>query len=362
VSDLIHVFIGTKAQYIKTAPLLHLMDEQGVAYRLIDSGQHARISTMMRHELGVRAPDYVLGDAEDVASIPKVILWSVKLASRLWSPKRLRAEVFGGSRGICVVHGDTPSTMLAALLARRAGLPVAHLEAGLRSHRLTHPFPEEIVRILTMRLAALLFAPDATAVDNLSRMRVKGRVVALSGNTSLEAVQGALGEDAPATTGPVIVTMHRVENLHNAARVERMVALTERIARRNSVRFVVHAPTEIIFAKRGYDERLRAAGVELRPLAGHSEFIRMLAQAPFVITDGGSIQEECALLGVPTLLWRDRSERPDGLDANVVAGRYDDEIIDRFLAGPEAYRVARLRPTARPSAEILAVLEDALNR
>ena len=88
----------------------------------------------------------------------------------------------------------------------------------------------------------------------------------------------------------------------------------------------------------------------------------MLAAAPFVITDGGSIQEECALIGVPTLLWRERSERPDGLGSNVVASRYDDEIIERFLADPEAYRVERLRPTGSPSTEILEVLEDSLKR
>jgi UDP-N-acetylglucosamine 2-epimerase len=362
VTDSIHVFIGTKAQYIKMAPLLRLMDEQGIEYRLIDSGQHARISALLREELGVRAPDYLLGGSEDIASIPKVILWSLKLAARLWSRRRLRNSVFGGSAGICVVHGDTPSTLLATLLARRAGLSVAHLEAGLRSYRLTHPFPEEIVRIVTMRLASLLFAPDATAVDNLSRMRVKGRVIALSGNTSLEAVRDALADGSIGVSGPVIVTMHRVENLHTASRVERMVALTERIATMYPVCFVVHEPTEIIFAKRSYDDRLRAAGVELRSLEGHSSFIRMLAEAPFVVTDGGSIQEECALLGVPTLLWRDRSERPDGLEANVVASRYDDEIIESFLADPQAFRVPMLRPTTRPSAEILLVLEESLRR
>ncbi len=362
MTDLIHVFIGTKAQYIKMAPLLRLMDERGITYRLIDSGQHAKISAMMREELGVRAPDYVLGGSEDVASIPKVILWSLKLATRLWSRRRLRKGIFGGRGGICVVHGDTPSTFLAVLLARRAGLPVAHLEAGLRSYRLTHPFPEEIVRIVTMRMASLLFAPDATAVANLTRMRVKGRVLALSGNTSLEAVRGALGDESVPPSGPVIVTMHRVENLHHAGRVDQFVTLTQRIAERYTVRFVVHGPTGLVLAKRGHDDRLRAAGVDMRSLAGHSEFIRMLAAAPFVVTDGGSIQEECALIGVPTLLWRERSERPDGLDANVVASRYDDVIIERFLADPEAYRVPRLRPTGNPSAEILQVLEDSLKQ
>jgi UDP-N-acetylglucosamine 2-epimerase len=358
MTDGLHVFIGTKAQYIKTAPLLRLLDERGVAYRLIDSGQHAGIAASMRSELGVRRPDFTLGGADDVATIPRALVWSLGLAGRLVRRRRLQAEVFGGMGGICIVHGDTPSTLLAALMARRAGLRVAHLEAGLRSHKLTHPFPEEIIRIVTMRLASLLFAPDGAAVRNLERMRVKGHIVALSGNTSLEAVRFALPDVSEPGGGPVVATMHRVENLHNGSRIEAMITLIERVAAQYPVRFVLHEPTEAALAKRGLGRRLASAGVERVGLAGHGEFVRMLAAAPFVITDGGSIQEECALLGVPTLLWRDRSERPDGIGGNVVVGRYDPEVIDRFLADPEAVRAPMRQPAVSPSEEILAVLLD----
>ena len=357
MKDRIHIFIGTKAQYIKTAPLLRLMDERKIVYRLIDSGQHAQMARGFRDELGLREPDYALGGSGDVASIRRALLWSLSLARRLWSGAALRRDVFGGAGGVCVVHGDTPSTLLSALMARRAGLEVAHLEAGLRSHRLFHPFPEELIRIITMRISSHLFAPDAAAVSNLEAMGVKGRVVLLSGNTSLEAVRWALrGEQANPGTGPVIVTMHRVENLHNSGRVEAMVELVERISGTNSVRFVAHEPTMAALRKRGLDERLRAGGVEIRPLSGHQEFVRMLASAPFVVTDGGSIQEECALIGVPTLLWRKGSERPDGLGSNVVAAGYDDQVVDRFLDDPESHRTPMKAPAVNPSEEILVEL------
>lgn len=354
------VFIGTKAQYIKTAPLIRLLDERGVAYRLIDSGQHARIAVGMRDDLGVRDPDYALGGSRDVASIPQAIAWSARIAARLWSGRRIREEIFGGTPGICVVHGDTPSTLLSTLMARRAGLRVAHLEAGLRSHKLTHPFPEEMIRVVVMHLAHILFAPDAVAVDNLRRMRVRGRIVPLSGNTSLEAVRFALGGEVGAAAGPVTVTMHRVENLHHARRVEGFVDLVLRIAKEQTVRFVVHDPTEVVLRRTGAGERLRAVGVEMLPLRPHPEFVAMLRLAPFVVTDGGSIQEECALLGVPTLLWRDRSERPDGLDANVVLAHYDPGVVDDFLTDPERWRRAPLAPPASPSEQILEVLLDEL--
>jgi UDP-N-acetylglucosamine 2-epimerase (non-hydrolysing) len=359
----LHVFLGTKAQYIKTAPLLRLLDAREVPYRLIDSGQHARLSQGLRRELGVRDPDHVLGGAEDVASIPAALAWSAKLATRLGSPRRLRDEVFGGDGGICVVHGDTPSTLLSALMARRAGLRVAHLEAGLRSHSLLHPFPEEAIRLLVMRLSAILFAPDAQAVHNLAALRVRGEVVPVSGNTVVEALRHSLERGAPgllAGSGPVVVTLHRVENLHNRRRVEALVDVVTRIAETRQVRFVQHGPTVETLARSGAADRLRAAGVELVPLLPHQEFTSALAAAPFVLTDGGSVQEETALLGVPTMLWRARTERPDGLGENVVLTAYDPDVVDRFLADPEAFRRPPARDAVSPSEEILAVLLDRL--
>jgi UDP-N-acetylglucosamine 2-epimerase len=360
--DGIHVFLGTKAQYVKTAPLVRLLDDRGVAYRLIDTGQHARLSAGLRTELGVRAPDYVLGDASDVESVPQAAGWALSIARRLGDPEGLRREVFGGDGGICVVHGDTPSTVLATLLARRAGLRVAHLEAGLRSHNLLHPFPEEAIRLVVMRLAALLFAPDATAVANLRALRVRGRVVAVPGNTSIDALRAALDPDLPLGAGPAVVTMHRVENLHRRRRVHELAEVVERIALRRPVRVVVHGPTKAVLARAGIDQRLLDAGVELVPLVPYGEFVAMLAAAPFVITDGGSVQEECALLGVPTLLWRARTERPDGLGANVVLSRYDPDVVGAFLAAPERHRRPPAPLDARPTAAILAVLLDELAR
>ncbi len=350
---MIHVFLGTKAQYIKTAPLLRLLDASDVPYRLIDSGQHGALSVGLREELGVRAPDHALASGRDINSILQALVWAAGLALKLFNRRRLRREVFGNRRGICVVHGDTPSTLLSTLMARRAGVKVAHLEAGLRSGHLLHPFPEELIRVVVMRLAHVLFTPDDEAIANLRRMKVRGEIVPLPGNTVVEALHHELATSGPPTDGPVVVTMHRVENLNRRERVEQLVSTVERIAGDHPVRFVQHGPTVETLRKRGGIERLRAAGVEMVPLAPHGEFVAMLADAPFVITDGGSIQEECALLGTPTLLWRGATERPDGVGRNVVVGAYDAATIDAFLADPQAHRHPPADTGARPSEVVL---------
>ena len=363
-TPLIQVLFGTKAEAIKLAPVLTEMDKRGVPYRLVETGQHGGFLPGLRVELGLREPDVCLGGDRDADTVARAVIWGIRLAQRLASARRLRDEVFGNRDGVCLVHGDTPSTLLSALMARRAGLRVAHLESGLRSHSWRHPFPEELIRVAVMRLAHVLFAPDGDAVANLEALvaegRVLGRVVATSANTGVEALRSALDPVGPgvAGSGPVVATMHRVENLHDDARFEGFLALLGRLAR--PAVFVVHPPTEAVLSDRGGRAVVEDMGVATSGLVPYGEFTAMLAAAPYVVTDGGSIQEECARLGVPTLLWRDRTERPDGIGANVVLARYDDDVVGAFLADPQALR----RPVAlgdeRPSAEVVDVLVDEL--
>jgi UDP-N-acetylglucosamine 2-epimerase (non-hydrolysing) len=144
-----------------------------------------------------------------------------------------------------------------------------------------------------------------------------------------------------------------VENLNRRERVEQLVSTVERIAEDHQVTFVQHGPTIDTLRRRGLGERLDAAGVTMRPLAPHGEFVTMLRNAPFVITDGGSIQEECALLGTPTLLWRAATERHDGVGENVVVSGYEPAEIERFLAQPQAHRARPVTSRQSPSAVAL---------
>lgn len=354
------MFCSTAAEYIKTAPLLRLMDEVQQPYRLIDSGQHATSAAQVRRQLRIREPDVQLHVGHDIDTIPRAAKWFIRLLWSLRDRQRLRRTIFDATDGVCVVHGDTLSTLLATLMARRAGIRVAHIEAGLRSHSLLHPFPEEAVRIMVMRRADLLFAPDATAVSNLRSLRgVHGRIVALPANTVVESLHDALGGVYPVPgTGPAIFTLHRVENLHRRDRLELFVETVCRVAIDRPVHLLLHPPTRAVFERRGMMEEIESAGVVVTDLLGHAEFARALCAAPLVVTDGGSVQEEAAALGVPCLLWRSRTERPDGIGTNAVLSRYRRDTIDDFIREPDRFRQPRAALDERPSQMILDVIRD----
>ena len=129
----INVLLGTKAEMIKAAPVIKELEKRGFSYRLIETGQHGAYLDKLREEFQIREPDVRLGKKTDVDSLFQACKWLLGLIPIIVSRKRVREQVFSASSGICLIHGDTPSTLVGALLAKRAGLQIAHLESGLRS-------------------------------------------------------------------------------------------------------------------------------------------------------------------------------------------------------------------------------------
>lgn len=354
----IYVFIGTKAQYIKTAPLLRLMRAREVDFELIDSGQHAAFALGLRRELDVKEPDVTLQSKGNIVSLREAAIWFIRhLALALFRPSVLRREIFKKGPGVCVIHGDTPSTLLALILAKRAGLQVAHIEAGLRSFNPLRPFPEEMIRIICMRFADLLFTPSDWAAENLRRMRVKGRVINVGQNTNLEAMlhaleanRGAHGFERPYC----LMTMHRVETILNKRRLTFVVELAENLASRHHVVFVLHPPTRKRLEDLGLIDRiLDHPRISATDLVEHGAFLNLLSDAEFVITDGGSIQEESFYLDVPCLVMRRETERMEGVGANVRLGDFDMDTVGEFLTDFRQLRSGAKVDNLRPSELIL---------
>jgi UDP-N-acetylglucosamine 2-epimerase len=359
---MIHIFVGTKAQFIKMAPIMRELDRREFPYNFIDAGQHAGITGDLIRQFNLRQPDVFLRDEQNnIDKIPEALTWFIGRMWRAWiKTNQISEQVFQGKQGICLVHGDTLSTLISVIYSRRCGLKVAHVEAGLRSYHLLDPFPEEIIRLIAMKYSDVLFTPSNWAYENLIKMGYAEKAVQTSGNTIRDAVEYGKGKgmDEELPESPyVVVTIHRVETIYTRSRMEKIVAVLKRIAETHRVLFVLHGPTRKQLRKFGFYEGIKKnPSIALSPLMPYLNFIRLLSGADFVITDGGSVQEESYFLNIPCLIMRNKTERLIGLGENACLAAFDEKKIQDFLnhyADSKSVSSAHLKS---PSSEIVDYL------
>lgn len=325
------VLIGTKAQFIKTAPILSELDRQAVPYRLIYTGQHSETFELLEAAFGTRAPDDELVPGTEASTHASFLGWSLSFFRAVAARVRKWRGASGG-----LVHGDTASTLFSAVALRLARVPVVHIEAGLRSPRLLEPFPEEIIRRLVSRLASLHFVPDTTAERNLAG--ASGMVINTQGNTLRDSLRLAMqGRQASSETGGhgnyAVVSMHRSENLGRKEDFDMLMEEVIRAATVLPVKFVLHPATRERIQRSGWLPKLQGQpGLELLNRMDYPNFVQLLLGSCCLLTDGGSNQEEATMLGLPALLLRRATERPDGLGEGVELSYLQPEAIRRFVS------------------------------
>lgn len=344
------------------APILKVLEDRDVPFNLLDTGQHAELTDQLLRQFDLQPPDITLrSEHENIRSFLQALIWVIKSLWRVVFQKaKICEDWFKSEGGICLIHGDTLSTLLSLLYAKRCGLRVAHVEAGLRSYHLLDPFPEEIIRLIVMRFSDILFAPSDWAVSNLKELGYSEKMVPIGGNTIVDALKYALSENVKEKTpgSPyVVVTIHRVETIYSKSRLERVVGLLTEISQDFRVLFVLHPPTEDQLKRfKLFDKLLENSAVELLPLQSYFRFISLIKQSEFVITDGGSIQEETSALNIPCLIMRTRTERDDGLGKNAFVSAFDPDRIDSFLNDLQSVRSSEHAQVNSPSQEIVDYL------
>ena len=334
---MIHFIIGTKAQFIKMMPLMHLLESGQRPYHLLDLGQHGAITRRIVEDFGLAPRVTRLREtAENVESYGHAAQWLAGGVSRLfWSRRRLLDTCFRGQEGISLIHGDTASTLLGLHLGRRAGLQVGLVEAGLSSGNAFDPFPEELIRRHAERKADLLFPPDSKGAERLRSLHLHGQVVQTAYNTGRDALMLVIQRHGlqapPADAGQYsVMTLHRLETLSRGTLLRRIVAYAEELSGRiGPVRFFLHGPTRTALQRNGLLEKLeRHPAFSVAPLLPYPQFVHQLLHCRYLLTDGGSIQEEASYLEKPCLILRRRTERDNGLGRNVRLASYraDDDI------------------------------------
>ena len=297
----VRLVIGTRPEAIKLRPVARALLGHGIAPTLVFTGQHR----LDPSEFGLR--DYPRvdldcpGQEDPHAHVRQVTMRLIPLL-------RDRPDLI-------VVQGDTSSALGGALAAFTAGVPVAHVEAGLRTHDPMLPWPEEEYRTAIDADADLLFAPTELAAANLRAEKVQGEIH-VTGNSGIDAVlemEAWLPAPTVRDSGSlrVLVTCHRRESWRDGLRS--IAAGITMLAERAHIDVVLH-PNEHV--ARGMRELLAGtSGVSLLPPCGHAELLRHLRNSDLILSDSGGIQEEAPALGVPLLVLRDKTERPEGIAA-----------------------------------------------
>jgi UDP-N-acetylglucosamine 2-epimerase (non-hydrolysing) len=322
---------GARPNFMKIAALLRELEaRESFDVFLTHTGQHydAAMSTQFFTELGIREPDVNLevGSGTHAAMTAQVL-------------QRIEPVILEQRPDVLLVVGDVNSTIAAALAAVKLGVPVAHVEAGLRSFDRT--MPEEINRILTDSISEWLFVTERSGVENLAREGVDPRRVHLVGNvmidTLLAHVAKARERRVPETLGLTagkfaVLTLHRPSNVDDPEQLAKL-----------------------------FDRRLRLLVSE--PL-GYLDFLGLMADARVVMTDSGGIQEETTVLGVPCLTLRQNTERPATVDegTNRLVGSDPDAIragVEDVLANDAPVRRVPALWDGRAAARIAEVLERA---
>lgn len=323
--------VGARPNFMKAAPVKHAFDRvEGVRHLLVHTGQHydPNMSDVFFDDLGMGKPDLYLnvGSGSHAVQTAKVMV----------EFERVCIE----ERPVMVfVYGDVNSTLAAGVVAKKLGIELAHVEAGLRSY--DRRMPEEINRIATDAITDLFFVTEESGRRNLLAEGIRAEVVNLVGNTMIDSLaRFCRNNPAPEPDGDyVVLTLHRPSNVDDPAMLRRLLDAVADGAGSMSVRFPVHPRTEAALRASGDYDRLAAEPRwRLLPPAGYSEFIQLVRGARAVITDSGGVQEETTWLGIPCLTLRETTERPSTVEQGTnhlvgVAPAMVRDAIARAVAG-----------------------------
>jgi UDP-N-acetylglucosamine 2-epimerase (non-hydrolysing) len=317
--------VGARPNYMKVAPVYAALERTGnVEQRLLHTGQHydTALSGVFFDELPLPKPHVMLavGSGTHGEQTGKAIIG-------------IERTLIDLRPDLVLVPGDINSTLAGALAAAKLGIPVCHLEAGLRSFDDT--MPEELNRKLTDQLSTLLLTHSEEAHDNLAAEGIPGDRVAFIGNTMIDTLLATVQRARRLAAwksfgleegGYILVTLHRPALVDSPTLLAQTLAALEQIATAFPVVFPIHPRTQA----RLENLRISTSGVTLSPPLAYAEFLSLEAGAGAVVTDSGGVQEETTALGIPCFTLRDNTERPVTIThgSNTLLGLNPERLVE----------------------------------
>ena len=330
--------VGARPNFMKMAPIMAALAPPQFKPILVHTGQHYDVAMNQQYfdALGIPSPDINLevGSGSHAQQTAEVM-------------KRFEPAMDEVQPAAVLVVGDVNSTIACALVAAKKGVPVIHVEAGLRSF--DRAMPEEINRVLTDQLSDLLFTTEESGADNLAKEGIGAGRVHFVGNVMIDTLRANLARAIPAPQIAAaagrpdfkagkgeyaVLTLHRPSNVDDKAVLQGLLESAAKIAQRTPVIFPVHPRTRATIDKFGLSHLLERPDVLLLPPMGYLEMLGLMQDARVVLTDSGGIQEETTALGTPCITLRHNTERPITVDqgTNTIAGNDPAHVLAAYEA------------------------------
>lgn len=357
------VLVGTRPEAIKMAPIVkELQGSRHLAPFLLSSGQHRELLEQALAPFGLM-PDMDLGLMQPNQSLPDLTSRAISAIHNVLLERKPAA---------LLVQGDTTTVLAGAMAATYANIPVGHVEAGLRTYDLQAPFPEEMNRRLTTPLCRWLFAPTATTQQNLLRENIAEHSIFITGNTVVDSLfwmrdqilsssktsasrfkeiglperfssfYGPVSSSPSPQSGLVLITGHRRENFGDGMKnicsaISQLAAFHPRIPFIYPVHLNPNVQVPVMRELKGLDN------VFLIPPVDYESFVFLMMNSSIILSDSGGVQEEAPSLGKPVLVMREKTERPEGVEAGtcVLVGTSPDAIVleaNRLLSDAVEYK------------------------
>jgi len=323
---------GARPNFMKVAPLIWQLRQEhssnsSASWQLIHTGQHYdyEMSKVFFEELDIPEPDYFLGagsgsHAEQTAKV-MVEFEKVCLSER---------------PDVVVVVGDVNSTLACSVTAKKLGIKIAHVEAGLRSNDMS--MPEEINRIVTDSISDYLFVSEQSGIENLKREGKDVKQIFFVGNIMIDTLYHSLKKlthmqnQRKVNTPYAVATLHRPSNVDNKKKLKGILAALGKISKDMNIYFPIHPRTEKNREKFNLNYLFKDTHIKLVPPMSYFEFLTLWKDATLVLTDSGGIQEETTALGIPCFTIRENTERPITITegTNTLVGTTEKRILKAY--------------------------------
>lgn len=328
--------VGARPNFMKMAPVLRAFanHQPAIPALLIHTGQHydKDMNDRLFEDLRLPHPDINLGVGSGTHAVQTAEVM-----------KRFEPVVDEHKPSCILVVGDVNSTLACTLVGVKKGIPVAHVEAGLRSY--DRGMPEEINRVLTDQVADLLYTTERTALDNLLREGISAERVHFAGNVMIDSLVAnrevarkpadilkAARADASVIARPegyAVVTLHRPSNVDQKETLQPLLGVLREVSEKLPLVFALHPRTRANIERLGLEQLVSGERIVLLPPQGYLEMLGLMSGARLVLTDSGGLQEETTALGVPCLTIRENTERPITVEqgTNTMVGRDREAIL-----------------------------------